>query len=158
GRFREDLYYRLNVVPIAMPPLRERAQDVPDLVEHFVRRLSHELGRPPARVGPDAMRALQSYGWPGNVRELRNVIGRVLLLEADDEILPSHLPPEILVRGASGSSGSGGFEAFPADQVRPLAELERMAIEHALRICAGNKTRAARQLGISRQTLRTKLN
>ncbi len=156
GRFREDLYYRLNVVPIAMPPLRERAQDIPDLVEHFVRRLSQELGRPAARVGPDAMRALQGYSWPGNVRELRNVIERVLLLEADDEVLPSHLPHEILVRPSGSTTGS--FEAFPADQVRPLAELERMAIEHALRICGGNKTRAARQLGISRQTLRTKLN
>src|SRR5206468_9741039 len=94
GRFREDLYYRLNVVPIQMPALRERVQDIPEIAEHFVARLSQELGRPAARISPEALRALQSYAWPGNVRELRNVIERVLLLEAEDEILASHLPPE----------------------------------------------------------------
>jgi DNA-binding NtrC family response regulator len=157
GRFREDLFYRLNVVPIHMPPLRERSQDIPDLAQSFVSRLSQELGRPAATISPEAMRALQSYAWPGNVRELRNVIERVLLLEADEEILATHLPPEILGRAAGGPGGAS-FEAFPPDAVRTLAELERMAIEHALKICDGNKTRAARQLGISRQTLRTKLN
>jgi DNA-binding NtrC family response regulator len=159
GRFREDLYYRLNVVPIQMPALRERAQDVPELAQHFVARLSQELGRPAATIHPEAMRALQGYGWPGNVRELRNVIERVLLLEADQEILASHLPPEILGRAAAGGdAGEGSLEVFPADSVRPLADIERMAIEHALKVCDGNKTRAARLLGISRQTLRTKLN
>jgi two-component system, NtrC family, response regulator AtoC len=158
GRFREDLYYRLNVVPIHMPPLRDRGQDVPELAQHFVARLSQELGRPAAAIHPDAMRALQGYAWPGNVRELRNVIERVLLLEADQEILASHLPPEILGRstGAAGE-GEAPVDIFPPDSVRPLADLERMAIEHALKVCAGNKTRAARLLGISRQTLRTKL-
>ena len=159
GRFREDLYYRLNVVPIQMPALRERDQDIPELAEHFVARLSQELGRPTARIHPEAMRALQGYAWPGNVRELKNVLERVLLLEAEDEILASHLPSELLGRGQGGGSATAGrFEAFPPDAVLPLAELERMAIEHALRVCEGNKTRAARRLGISRQTLRTKLN
>ncbi|HET9327495.1 MAG TPA: sigma-54 dependent transcriptional regulator [Candidatus Eisenbacteria bacterium] len=159
GRFREDLYFRLNVVPIRMPPLRERAQDIPDLAQHFVARLSKELSRPMATISADAMRALQAYAWPGNVRELRNVIERVLLLEADEEILASHLPPEILGRpSSSGPMGAMAFEAFPEGSVRPLAELERMAIEHSLKICEGNKTRAALRLGISRQTLRTKLN
>ena len=159
GKFREDLYYRLNVVPIQMPPLRERVQDIPELAEHFVARLAKELGRTVARLSPEAVRALQSYAWPGNVRELKNVLERVLLLEADDEILASHLPPEILGRAPGGAApAAASFEAFPPDGVRPLAELERVAIEHALRVCGGNKTRAARLLGISRQTLRTKLN
>jgi DNA-binding NtrC family response regulator len=158
GRFRQDLYYRLNTVPITMPPLRERPQDIPDLAHHFVARISKELSRPSATITPEALRALQGYDWPGNVRELRNVIERVLLLEADEEILASHLPPEILGRSSSETGAASAFEAFPTDGVRPLAELERMAIEHALKVCDGNKTRAARQLGISRQTLRTKLN
>ena len=158
GRFRQDLYFRLNGVPITMPPLRERPQDIPDLAHHFVARISKELSRPTATISAEAMRALQGYEWPGNVRELRNVIERVLLLEADDEILASHLPPEILGRASSDAATGGSFEAFPTNVVRPLADLERMAIEHALKVCEGNKTRAARQLGISRQTLRTKLN
>ena len=84
GRFREDLYFRLNVVPVLVPPLRERVADIPPLVEHFVARFCRELGRPTARLHPVALERLQGYRWPCNVRELRNVIERVLLLEADD--------------------------------------------------------------------------
>ncbi len=156
GRFREDLYFRLNVVPIQMPPLRQRPEDMKPLAEHFIARVSRELGRPPARLLPEALRAMHDYAWPGNVRELKNVIERVLLLEAEDEIRREHLPPEITGR-QGGALTPAAFEAFPAGRVRPLDELERLAIEHALRVCEGNKTRAAQQLGISRQTLRTKL-
>ena len=161
GRFREDLYFRLNVVPVLVPPLRERVADIPPLVEHFVARFCRELGRPTARLHPVALERLQGYRWPGNVRELRNVIERVLLLEADDEIRPEHLPAEMSGRAAPGggpaSPGAAAIDPFPAGAVRPLAELEKMAIEHALRVCDGNKTRAASMLGIARQTLRTKL-
>jgi two-component system response regulator AtoC len=157
GRFREDLYFRLNVVLISMPPLRERSEDIEELVHLFIARICTELCRPAARLHPDALAALRAYAWPGNVRELRNVIERVLLLEADDEILPAHLPLEITGRAAAGASPETAFEAFPPGVVRPLAELERMAIDHALRVSGGNKTRAAQLLGISRQTLRTKL-
>jgi two-component system, NtrC family, response regulator AtoC len=156
GRFREDLYFRLNVVPIEMPPLRQRPDDVLPLAQHFVARVSRELGRPPARLHPDALRAMQDYAWPGNVRELKNVMERVLLLEAEDEIRLEHLPPELTGRSRSGAEPEA-FDPFPPSSVRPLAELERMAIVHALRVSGGNKTRAAQQLGISRQTLRTKL-
>jgi DNA-binding NtrC family response regulator len=156
GRFREDLYFRLNVVPISMPPLRERTEDIEGLARLFIERYCAELARPPARLHADALAALRRYPWPGNVRELRNVIERVLLLEADEEILVGHLPAEITGRGAGGA-GERTFEAFPAGVVRTLAELERMAIEHALKVAEGNKTRAALLLGISRQTLRTKL-
>jgi len=154
GRFREDLYFRLNVVPVQVPPLRERIADIPPLAEHFVARFCRELGRPTAALHPAALERLKAYRWPGNVRELRNVIERVVLLEADDEIRAEHLPSEMV--HASGTQSAAG-DPFPAGAVRPLAELEKMAIEHALRVCDGNKTRAATLLGIARQTLRTKL-
>ena len=164
GRFREDLYFRLNQVPVVMPPLRERRGDIGLLAEHFIGRYSGEMGRPPARLHPDALRALMDYAWPGNVRELKNVIERVLLLEAEDEILPQHLPVEFAAGSGEGSAGSRGSvgaiptgDPFPPGVVRPLVEVEQMAIGHALAVCGGNKTRAAQQLGISRQTLRTKL-
>jgi two-component system response regulator AtoC len=153
GRFREDLYFRLNVVPIEVPALREQREDVRALAEHFTALFCRELGRAPARIHPDALAALTAYDWPGNVRELKNVIERVVLLEAEDEIRPEHLPAEIHRRPARAAGG----EAFPPGVVRPLAEVEKLAIEHALEVCGGNKTRAASLLGISRQTLRTKL-
>ncbi|HTR97974.1 MAG TPA: sigma-54 dependent transcriptional regulator [Candidatus Acidoferrales bacterium] len=156
GRFREDLYFRLNVVPVEVPPLRERTDDIPVLAEHFIQRFCRELGRPPARLTPAALVQLKAYAWPGNVRELRNLIERVVLLEADEEIRPEHLPAEV-TRGATASASAAAAEPFPAGVVRPFAEIEKLAIEHALRVCDGNKTRAATLLGISRQTLRTKL-
>ena len=156
GKFREDLYHRLNVVPILMPPLRQRPEDIQPLAERFIDVVSAELGRLKARLHPDALRAMRDYSWPGNVRELKNVVERVLLLEAEDEIRLEHLPAELTGRSRT-SAEPDSFDAFPAASVRPLAELERMAIVHALRVCDGNKTRAAQQLGISRQTLRTKL-
>jgi DNA-binding NtrC family response regulator len=156
GRFREDLYFRLNVVPIDVPPLRDRPEDLPVLAEHFISRFCRELGRPPARIDAAALAAMREYAWPGNVRELRNVIERVVLLEAEDVILPEHLPVEI-ARPSARAGGGAGEPAFPPGLVRPLIEIERLAIEHALRVCEGNKTRAAQALGISRQTLRTKL-
>jgi two-component system, NtrC family, response regulator AtoC len=156
GQFREDLYFRLNVVPVEIPALRERVGDVAILAEHFVQRFCRELGRPAARIAPAALALMQAYAWPGNVRELKNVIERVVLLEAEDEILPEHLPTEI-TRGGSPAVRAGTSDPFPAGVVRPIADIEKLAIVHALGVCDGNKTRAATQLGISRQTLRTKL-
>jgi two-component system nitrogen regulation response regulator NtrX len=162
GRFREDLYFRLNVVPVHMPPLRERREDVPVLAEHFIARFCGEMGRPPARLHPSALQALAGYAWPGNVRELKNVIERVLLLEAEEEILAQHLPSEFGAAPATAGAGPEGRiptgDPFPTGVVRPLVQVEQMAIGHALAVCEGNKTRAAQLLGISRQTLRTKLN
>ena len=157
GRFREDLYFRLNVIVVGMPPLRERVEDIEPLARHFVQRFCAELGRPVATIQPAAMRALSAYAWPGNVRELRNIIERVLLLEAEgDEIRAEDLPAEISGRAPGGSAGDLP-QPFPPGVVRPLAEIERLAIQHALAVCESNKTRAAQMLGISRQTLRTKL-
>ena len=160
GRFREDLFFRLNVVPIDLPALRERPEDIPLLADHFIARFCRELGRAPARLDPHALEALRGYAWPGNVRELRNVMERVVLLEAEDVILPEHLPGEIVhpaARAGGGPTPAGPADTFPAGVVRPLTDIEKLAIEHALRVCGGNKTRAAQALGISRQTLRTKL-
>jgi two-component system, NtrC family, response regulator AtoC len=153
SRFREDLYFRLNVVPIVVPPLRDRLDDIRVLADHFVQHYCRDLGRPVARIHPAALQAMLDYRWPGNVRELKNVIERVLLLEAEEEIRPEHLPMELHGQ----RTVAGGSDPFPAGVVRPLAEIERMAIEHALTVCDRNKTRAAQLLGISRQTLRTKL-
>jgi DNA-binding NtrC family response regulator len=157
GRFREDLYFRLNVVPIDLPALRERVEDVALLAEHFAARFCRELGRPVVRFDAEALRAMEAYSWPGNVRELRNVIERVVLLEADEVVLPEHLPAEIAGPRSRAGQPAAPAEPFPPGVVRPLAEVEKLAIEHALGVCDGNKTRAAQGLGISRQTLRTKL-
>ena len=157
GRFREDLYFRLNVVPVLVPPLRDRVSDIQPLAEHFVARFCRELGRPTARLHPAALERMQAYRWPGNVRELRNIIERVVLLEAEDEIRAEHLPSELSHGGVVAGGGGGAGEPFPAGVVRPLADIEKMSIEHALRVCDGNKTKAATLLGIARQTLRTKL-
>jgi DNA-binding NtrC family response regulator len=142
------------VVPIVVPPLRDRPDDVRTLAQHFIQHYCRDLGRPAARLHPDALKAMTAYRWPGNVRELKNVIERVLLLEAEEEIRLEHLPEEI--HGQKSAVGGGG-DPFPTGVVRPLGEIERMAIEHSLTVCDHNKTRAAQMLGISRQTLRTKL-
>lgn len=157
--FREDLYYRLKVIPLHIPPVRERREDVPLLVSHFVERFNRELGKQVALPGDDVMDLLIRYDWPGNVREMRNVIERAMLLDAQEELLVSHLPPEIrgqaggeipTVRAAS-ASATGSF--FP----KTLRDMERIQIERTLEETHGNKSRAAAILGISRQTLREKL-
>jgi len=175
GRFREDLYFRLQVIPIEVPPLRARKSDIPMLTRHFLERFAREVGKTPPRVHPEAERLLGDYAWPGNVRELRNVIERIVLLESDDEIRPEHLPSEIVRPPsmiAAGAPGSGAAQApsvaqapssgaaevwFTPGVILPLAQVEMRAIQHALVCEKGNKTRAAQLLGISRQTLRTKL-
>jgi transcriptional regulator with PAS, ATPase and Fis domain len=154
--FRQDLYYRLKVIPLVIPPLRERKEDIPLLVTHFVDRFNRELGKKVKPVGRDVIETMMRYDWPGNVRELRNVIERAMLLDADDEILKEHLPREI--RGAEGdisvkSSASVVESFFPMT----LREVERIQIEKTLVQTNGNKSKAANILGISRQTLREKL-
>ena len=113
GRFREDLYFRLNVVPIVVPPLRERPEDVPLMAEHFIAQFCRELGRPAARLHPDALRVMLDYAWPGNVRELRNLMERVVLLEAEDEIRVEHLPPEVTGARAGARTARLGGERLP---------------------------------------------
>jgi two-component system response regulator AtoC len=155
-KFREDLYYRLDVIRIVIPPLRERPEDIPALVDHFVAAFNREFGKRVKGAADDALGLLMAYRWPGNVRELKNVLERAILLESDEWILPEHLPAEIV---GAGGSGTQVLEArlHTEGGITTLAQAERVAIEMALRHAGGNKTRAAEALGISRQTLRTKL-
>ncbi len=152
GRFRADLYYRLKVVPIHVPPLRERPEDIGPLFELFVRKTAASLGRRPPRVDPPVLAALRRHRWPGNVRELRNTAERILLLEdVADRIEPRHLPPEI-------RKGGPAEVPLPAGTLPSFAEahdaLTRELLTRALEQAGGNLTRAAGLLGIDRSTLR----
>ncbi len=152
GRFREDLYFRINVVTIRLPPLRERPSDIPLLVDHFLAKYAARERRQDAGVAPAALALLGRYAWPGNVRELENVIERALALSKDGVILPSDLPAEIAHEAGAAPSTVGGGGGLVDD--RPtLAELERRYIELILRETGGNKKRAAEILGIDRRTL-----
>ncbi len=150
GRFREDLYYRLNVVTIRLPPLRERRQDLPILIDHLLRQLARKHGRGPVAVDEAAESILLLHDWPGNVRELANVLERALVMAAQDVIGPEHLPPEFGSRtsAAEPTPASGG-----APRLVPLAQVEREHVLSVLAALGGNRDRAARTLGISRRTL-----
>jgi DNA-binding NtrC family response regulator len=166
GRFREDLYFRLVVFAIDVPPLRARADDIPQLVTHFLRRLRDDVGRSIDRVHADALAALMRYRWPGNVRELQNVVHRAMLACDGDEIGLSHLDPTIragvlpVLPARTPSNAPPGAESAPRsdpNEVVPLRELERRAIVHALSVTKGSVERAARLLGMGRATLYRRL-
>ena len=152
GAFREDLFYRLNVVPITLPPLRERPEDIAPLVLHLVERISKDLRQPVREVDPEAVRVLERYPWPGNVRQLKNVIERSLLLHDEGRLQAAHLPAEIQGAGVA----NGRLVVLPPSGLS-LDELERELIAQALERTDGNKTGAARLLGLSRDTLRYRL-
>ena len=149
GRFREDLFYRLYVVVIHLPPLRERPGDIPLLVQHFVTGLAAENRKKIEGLTPDAMDMLAAYSWPGNVRELRNIVERMIVLTRGDRLTVRDLPAQIrdTVHGRGTAASSLSIE-----------EAERQMIIHALKLNAGNRSKAAQQLGISRRTLHRKLN
>jgi DNA-binding NtrC family response regulator len=152
GRFREDLFFRLNVVVIDLPPLRERTSDIPLLIHHFTRQFAKENDRRIEGLTPDALDVLTAYGWPGNVRELRNVIERMVVLSRGDKLTVRDLPAAI--RDASRPAGAAGSRSGDLS----LEEAEKNLISRALRTHDGNRTLAARELGISRRTLHRKLN
>jgi DNA-binding NtrC family response regulator len=153
GRFREDLYFRINVVTIRLPPLRDRPSDIPLLVDHFLAKYAARERRNDTGVAAPAMTLLQHYGWPGNVRELENVIERALALSKDGVILPSDLPPEITHESSAAASAAAATGGALVEDRPTLAELERRYIELILRETGGNKKRAAEILGIDRRTL-----
>jgi DNA-binding NtrC family response regulator len=155
GAFRNDLYFRLKVLPIHIPPLRERREDIAPLATFFVERLSRDLKREPATLSESAVRLLEGYSWPGNVRELRNILERVLILENVREIRPENLPVEIH-QPLPISPDLTCLCPLPADGVR-LEDVERDLIRQAMVRTSGNVTRAADLLGISRDTLRYRL-
>jgi two-component system response regulator AtoC len=158
GQFRTDLYYRLKVFPIALPPLRERPEDILPLARHFVARFSRELRREPPDIHGEAQAWLQRYAWPGNVRELRNVLERALILAPGGTLQTEHLPPETGGPPASADVGAPKAAAvsLPAAGLR-LEEVERDLVRQALDATGGNQVRAARLLGISRDALRTRM-
>ena len=154
GRFREDLYYRLHVFPIQLPPLRDRKADIPLLVEHFMNMFAPELNRAPIPLSPAALDIMSQYKWPGNIRELQNEVQRLLICGGGDFIMPEELSPRIRnierqLREA-GDDGSGHLK-------QRLQAIERYMLVEALRAHAGNKTRTAKTLGITREGLHKKL-
>jgi two-component system nitrogen regulation response regulator GlnG len=171
GKFRTDLYYRLGVFTIHLPPLRQRGPDIPILIRHFVLRYGREMGRDIRRISPEAMALLSRYSWPGNIRELQSVIRQALLRSYGQVLLPSFLPPLESSRPETPAAGApqvSGFDlesflhqrmgAASSDLYSELhRELDRQALARVLRYTRGNQRAGARLLGIARQTLRTKL-
>jgi DNA-binding NtrC family response regulator len=155
--FRNDLYFRLKVIPLQVPPLRDRKDDIPLLVNHFVDRFNRELGKRVKPVGREVMEMLMRYDWPGNVRELKNVIERAMLLDAEDAILLDHLPPEIHESGGADAGTKRSAQILTSFFPMTLREVEKIQIKKTLEQTNGNKSKAAGILGISRQTLREKL-
>ena len=151
GKFREDLFYRLNVVSVNLPPLRDRPDDVPLLVEHFLKEISEHKHTDPRRVSPEVMRRFQQYRWPGNVRELRNILESMMVL-ADGEMLTERDLPDTVLEGAPTKARP---DEIPAGLT--MEELEKLAIVKALDQHEGNRTHAANRLGISVRTLQRKL-
>ena len=152
GRFRNDLYFRLGVIVLEVPPLRDRSEDIGPLADFFIARFNRELGKSVAPVDDRLISLLQGYSWPGNIRELKNLIERILLLESGDALQPEHLPAQL--RQPGGAPLSVATERF---QPEPISEVELRHIKRTLEHTGGNKSRAAQILGISRQTLREKL-
>jgi DNA-binding NtrC family response regulator len=177
GRFREDLYYRLNVVPIYLPPLRERREDVESLVVWFLKRYCEQNRREMRKVHPEAMRRLREHDWPGNVRELQNYVERAVILGTGPELLTEHLPPQL--RGESpprpvrhrGGADAGSLTMELVRQgiraagpnakdlhERIVGQVERELIQQVLQTCGRVQIKAAERLGINRNTLHKKLN
>ena len=154
--FREDLFYRLNVVRISVPPLRERRSDIVTLAEHFLRRYSEENGIPTVGFSDDSILMLQAYSFPGNVRELENMVERAVVMARGRVVMPSHFPTRVET-GQRGSSCQAQIDLFSLPFHKSVAELEKRLIIDALQEAAGNKTEAANRLQINRRLLYKKM-
>jgi DNA-binding NtrC family response regulator len=169
GKFREDLFYRLNVVPILLPRLRDRPDDIPPLIAHFQRRICARNGIPARQFSPEAMSAMRNYRWPGNVRELENTTERLEILSEGPVIMLSDLPDEIRNAAQSSpvaSSGSVSNQVIESaheiltpkpERTGTIDEMEKFAIEDALEFTRGNVRAAARRLGIGAATIYRKM-
>ena len=157
GRFREDLYYRLNVVPVTLPPLAERREDIPALIEHFVAHYAAERRVPTPEVAVDAMVALQSYDWPGNVRQLRNVVERTIILAPGDRIgrIDLDLLPAEVLGENEGAAGTAAIMGAPLREARETFEREYLRVQ--IRRFSGNISRTATFIGMERSALHRKL-
>jgi len=158
GRFREDLYYRLSVIPIQLPSLRERKEDIPLLARHFLERFRRTMEKPVEGISPEAIRKLESYDWPGNVRELENTIERAVALETTNEISLHVLPDRIAGYASTpGMSSGAGTAAFPeggVDFEKEIADTERRYLLAALEKAGGVRTRASELLRITYRSFR----
>jgi two-component system response regulator HydG len=155
GKFREDLYYRLHIIPIYLPPLRERNEDIPLLVNHFLKKLTNELNKPAKQISDSAMEKLRSYHWPGNIRELENVLERAIVLSDKKVIEAVDLP--ILSSTTSDRLPNDILDRFHLNLNDTLAAVERQLIEKAMNETQGNKNQAAKLLGIGTSLLYYKL-
>ncbi|MCL1980385.1 MAG: sigma-54 dependent transcriptional regulator [Proteobacteria bacterium] len=156
GGFRQDLYYRLNVYPIALPPLREHPEDIPLLIEHFSRKFAAAMGKNPISFIPEALQAMQAYSWPGNVRELENCVERLFIVTPDGAVTPERLAASFVagdIQGARGPAAVAGRPVFPLDLSRRLADLEREIIMQALEEAEGVQVKAAELLNISERSI-----
>ena len=156
GTFRQDLFYRLNVVPISIPPLRERKEEIPYLVDYFIERFAREAGKPQSGITPAALKLLMDFHWPGNVRELENIIERAVALSTGTIIDTADIRLDISPTISSAAS-SGGTAPFPPEGMT-LEQFEDEIIRESLRRTNGNKSQAARLLGLSRNALRYRLS
>ena len=154
GKFRDDLFYRLNVVTINMPPLRDRKEDIPLLVDAFLRQFAKENGKPVRELTSEAMNCIEQYNWPGNIRELRTAIERGVVMSNGAKITLRDLPLSLRQQGRTGVLPAGGAEP---ERILNLHETENRIIARALEESGGNVTEAARKLGISRRTVHRKL-
>jgi two-component system response regulator PilR (NtrC family) len=157
GRFREDLYYRLSVIPIQLPPLRERREDIPLLARHFLETFRKTMEKPIKGISPEAMRQLESYDWPGNVRELENTMERAVALESGSEISLPVLPDRIAGYSGLGAAAVSGRLTIPAEGVdfeKEMADAERRYLQAALEKADGVRTRAAEILKITYRSFR----
>ncbi|MGZ5804858.1 MAG: AAA-type ATPase lid domain-containing protein, partial [Xanthobacteraceae bacterium] len=160
GRFREDLYHRLSVVPLRVPPLAERRDDIPELVQHFMEQISQSTGLPVRKIAADAMAVLQSHDWPGNVRQLRNNVERLLILaggEPDTEITADMLPQDVgsMVPSMPGGNGGEQLMALPLREAREAFEREYLRAQ--INRFGGNISRTAEFVGMERSALHRKL-
>lgn len=160
GKFREDLFFRLNVVRIAMPPLRERAEDIPLLLAHFIKVFSDENGQPLLTVEPGALRTLQRYPWPGNIRELRNFCENAVVLRRGGSLTEYDLEPKFRGEGLGpvGDPAKPGGQGAAGSNPLSVEENEKRLLREALLKARGNRTKAAQLMGISRRTLHRKLD
>jgi DNA-binding NtrC family response regulator len=158
GEFRKDLYYRIKVMEIELPPLRDRTEDIPILTDYFIKKLQREMGKEVRGVTTQTLNLLLAYPWPGNVRELKNVMERAAILAKGAHITPEDLPLELLGNNKMEKNMTLHKGKWDPDGLLPLADVERNYILRVLREREGNKSETARILGISRSTLREKLN
>jgi two-component system response regulator PilR (NtrC family) len=154
GKLREDLFYRLNVIPIHLPPLRERREDIPLLAESFLRRFSQEMGKNVVKISTEAMQRLSRHSWPGNVRELENVIERAVALETQQAVLPERLPETFLVDGSGSTASPSPAIGVGFDLDNHLRAIELNLVRSALEQESWSRTEASRRLGITPRSLR----